>query len=172
MARGAPSDQVLGAVAEEVGRLLAVEYVALSRYESDRTLTYVASWSASGKPFPPIGTRVIIGGRNVSSLVFDTGRAARIDNYADASGPFASAIREEGVRSAVGTPIVVEGRVWGVIGVGSVRSAPLPEDAEGRSIGASRPQEQHAGRTYCLATSATGAPALSALRRVTKMSKT
>jgi GAF domain-containing protein len=132
VAGGAPSEEVFAAVTEEVGRLLPVDFAALSRYESDRTLTYVAAWSGSGKPFPPVGTRVIIEGNNVSSLVFETGRPARIDSYADASGPLAGAIREEGVRSAVGTPIVVDGRVGGVMGVGSVLELPLPGDTEAR----------------------------------------
>jgi signal transduction histidine kinase len=73
---------------------------------------------------------VILGGENVSSLVFETGRPARIDRYADASGPLAVAIREEGVRSAVGTPIIVEGRPWGVMAVGSILEQPLPPDTE------------------------------------------
>jgi GAF domain-containing protein len=132
VAGGAPSEEVFAAVTEEVGRLLPVDYAALSRYESDRTLTYVAAWSGTGKPFPPISTRVLIGGNNVSSLVFETGRPARIDTYGDASGPLAVGIREQGVGSAVGTPIIVEGRVWGVMGVGSVLERPLPEDTEAR----------------------------------------
>jgi signal transduction histidine kinase/putative methionine-R-sulfoxide reductase with GAF domain len=132
VAGGAPPEEVFAAVTEAVGRLLAVDYAALSRYESDRTLTYLAAWTGTGKPFPPVGTRVIIGGNNVSSLVFETRRPARIDSYADASGPLAVAIREAGVRSAVGTPIIVEGRVWGVIGVGSVFELPLPGDTEAR----------------------------------------
>ena len=134
VAGGAPSEGVFAAVTEEVGRLLPIDYAALSRFESDRTLTYVAAWSATGKPFPPVGTLAIIEGNNVNSLVFETGRPARIDTYADASGPLADAIREEGVRSAVGTPIIVEGRVWGVIGVGSVLEMPLPVDTEARLV--------------------------------------
>jgi GAF domain-containing protein len=132
IARGAPSEEVFAAVTKEVGRLLPVDYAALSRYESDRSLTYVGAWSATGEPFPPVGTRVLIEGNNVSSLVFETRRPARIDSYADASGPLAGAIREEGVRSAVGTPIIVDGRVWGVIGVGSLLEQPLPANTEAR----------------------------------------
>jgi signal transduction histidine kinase len=65
--------------------------------------------------------------------VHQTGRAARIDSYADASGPFATQAREHGIRSAVATPIMVEGRLWGVLGVGSTTTAqPLPPDAQAR----------------------------------------
>jgi GAF domain-containing protein len=132
VAGGAPSEKVFAAATEEVGRLLPVDYASMSRFESDRTLAYLAAWSRTGTPCPPIGTRVSIGGNNVTSLVYETRRPARIDRYADASGPLAAAIREEGVRSAVGAPIIVEGRVWGAIGVGSVPGLPLPEDTEAR----------------------------------------
>jgi GAF domain-containing protein len=38
------------------------------------------------------------------------------------------------VRSGVGTPVIVEGRLWGVIGAGSTREEPLPPDAEARLV--------------------------------------
>ena len=52
-------------------------------------------------------------------LVFQTGRAARIDDFADAADPTAQAAREFGLRAVVGVPISVEGRLWGVMIVGS-----------------------------------------------------
>jgi signal transduction histidine kinase len=64
--------------------------------------------------------------------VLETGHSARIDNYADATGPLADDIREQGVRSAVGTPIVVEGRLWGLMAAASSQEPPLPPDTEAR----------------------------------------
>ena len=52
--------------------------------------------------------------------------------YADASGPVNVIAREVDLRSAVGTPIFVEGRLWGMIGVGSSQEQPLPHAAEAR----------------------------------------
>ena len=40
--------------------------------------------------------------------------------------------REAGIRSAVGAPIVVEGRLWGVMAAGSSQEQPLPPDTEAR----------------------------------------
>jgi GAF domain-containing protein len=54
-----------------------------------------------------------LGGRNVTSLVFRTGRAARIDDYADATGVAAALARERDIGSIVGVPISVAGRLWG-----------------------------------------------------------
>jgi signal transduction histidine kinase len=64
--------------------------------------------------------------------VFRTGRPARIDDYADTSGQVVDVVREWGVRSSVGVPIKVEGRLWGVMVVSSTRGQPLPGDTEAR----------------------------------------
>jgi signal transduction histidine kinase len=98
------------------------------RYESDGTVTFVAS---AGERFP-VGSSWPLGETNLATLVFETGRPARIDNYADATGPLAEDIREAGVRSAVGTPIIVEGRLWGLMAAGSSQDQPLPPDTEAR----------------------------------------
>jgi hypothetical protein len=60
-----------------------------------------------------VGLRMDFGGRNVHTLVFQTGRPERIDDYAGASGDAADAERDSGFRSAVGVPISVEDRLWG-----------------------------------------------------------
>ena len=129
VARGAAPEEVFAAVLEEVGRLLSVEYVHMGRYEPDDTLTVVASWG-NARPVP--WRRTTLGGKNLGTIVFETGRPARIDSYADASGPIGVAAREAGVRSAVGTPIIVEGRLWGVMVAGSRGEQALPADAEAR----------------------------------------
>jgi GAF domain-containing protein len=43
-----------------------------------------------------------------------------------------AAIREAGIRSAVATPVIVQGRLWGVIPAGSILEQPLPPDTEAR----------------------------------------
>ena len=71
--------EVLRAAKEEVARLLHVEFAGLGRYESDGMLTFVASWGRA-VDFVPVGSRWNIGGRDISTLVFETGRPARIDS--------------------------------------------------------------------------------------------
>ena len=112
VARGTSPEEVYAAVTEEAGRVLDVESASLGRYEPDGAFTVVA-WSGSGELFPPVGSRWSLGGKNVSSLVFETGRPARIDSFADASGPLGVTARDDGVGSGVGTPVIVEGRLWG-----------------------------------------------------------
>jgi GAF domain-containing protein len=112
VARGVPAEQVFVAVVEEVRRLLGAKYASLGRYETGATVTFVA-WSGSGDLKPPVGSRLVLGGTNVSTLVFQTGRPARLDSYADASGPLGVAAREDEAGSGAATPVIVEGRVWG-----------------------------------------------------------
>lgn len=134
VAQGVPPEEVFAAVAEEVGRLLSVDLVGMARYDPDATLTYVASWGRAVDYFP-VGSRWPLVGRSVGTTVFETGRPVRVDSYADsASGPLGVvSSREMGMRSAVGTPIIVEGRLWGTIGAGSTLEK-LPPDAEARLV--------------------------------------
>jgi signal transduction histidine kinase len=96
----------------------------------------VGAWGDAGNAVPfPVGTRVQLGGRNVVSLVVQTGLPARIEDYADASGPVAESAQSWGLRSALGVPISVEGRLWGVISVGSTSEELLPAGTEARLAG-------------------------------------
>jgi signal transduction histidine kinase len=132
VARGAAPEEVFAAVAEEVGQLFPVDLATMCRYDSDRTLTFVASWGSVGKRFP-VGSQGVLGGRNIGTLVFETSLPGRIDHYAErASGEQGARVRQAGVRSAVGTPIIVDGRLWGVISAASSLAQPLPPDTEGR----------------------------------------
>ena len=131
VAGGTPPEDLFAAVTEEVGQLLGVEYTYMGRYEPDGTLAFVASWGKAGKPFQA-GSRGSLGGNNLVTIVFETARSARIDNLAAATGPLGIAALESGVRSAVGTPILVEGGLWGVVIAGSTWEEPLPPDTEAR----------------------------------------
>ena len=132
VARGLPEEELFAAVTEEVGRVLLVDVAALSRYESDQTLTNLALWDATGATFAGASKRHPLGGQNTSTLVFKTGRPARIDAYPGASDSLATVISGVGVRSSVGAPISVEGRLWGVIHAASTGEQPLPADTEAR----------------------------------------
>jgi signal transduction histidine kinase len=131
VAREPSPEDVFAAVAEEVGRLLRVENTLEYRFEADGAATVVAIW---GEPDVgvPIGTRVTLEGESVAARVHRTGRPARFDNYTNASGAIAARARSVGVRSAVGTPIVVEGRLWGAMVALSRQAKPLPTEAASR----------------------------------------
>jgi GAF domain-containing protein len=131
VARATPPEEVFAAVAEEVGRLFRVELATLTRYEPARTAVIVTTWGPADISLT-VGVRWHLEGHNITTLVFETGRPARIDRYAGNSSGTPAAPRETGIRSAVGTPVIVEGHLWGLISIGSHREQPLPPDTEAR----------------------------------------
>jgi signal transduction histidine kinase len=55
-----------------------------------------------------------------------------VESFAGATGPIAREAQSLGIRSSVGCPIVVAGRIWGVIAASTTRAAPFPPDTETR----------------------------------------
>ncbi len=115
VARGAPPPEVFDAVAAEVAGLLESDFSLVGRYEADATLTHLASHPV--ELLSQLGSRTILDGDDLASVVQRSGRPTSI-NYDDAPGPVAALARELGVRCAVGAPILVEDRTWGVMAAG------------------------------------------------------
>jgi PAS domain S-box-containing protein len=132
VARGAPPEELFAAVAEEAGQLLDADFAGVSRYTSDGAIVVVATWSRAGGFIRPVGSRLRLGGENISTIVYETGRPARVDSYSDASGEIGDASRDTGFGSAVGTPIIVEGRLWGLVAAISGEEQSLLPDTEER----------------------------------------
>jgi signal transduction histidine kinase len=131
VAERAPPTDVFEAVVAEVGRLVPTDAAALTRYEADGTVTVIGGWSTSSG-YIPIGTRHPPGAGTLAVQILETGRPARLDGYLDASGPLVDIVRGMGWRSSVGAPLIVEGRLWGVLGVGSTTDRLLPATTERR----------------------------------------
>jgi signal transduction histidine kinase len=131
VARQTSPAEVFATVTEEVGRLLTIDITTMLRYETDGTAKVVAAWSESGRHIP-LGTRVRLDGENVAATVLRTGRPARIDDLASCSGSLADALRDLGVRSSAGSPITVDGRLWGVMVAASLSTEPIPAGTESR----------------------------------------
>jgi signal transduction histidine kinase len=103
-------------------------------------VTVVATWAAEGEhggahPLVP-GPWPLEGG-DLASTISRTGRPVRIDDYHGVPGRIAAFVREElGIGSSVGSPILVEGRLWGALFVHAKQTArPLPLDTESRLTG-------------------------------------
>jgi len=130
VARGASPQDLFEAVAEEAGRLFPIGSATMGRYEPDGSVTTVASWSSAEVAFPT-GGRWPTEGTNVAWMVLQTGQAARLDDFSAATDPIGVTARESGIKSAVGSPIVVEGHLWGVMTATSTEG-PMPPGTEGR----------------------------------------
>jgi signal transduction histidine kinase len=74
---------------------------------------------------------------DLASTIARTNRPVRIDDYHGVPGRIAAFVRDElGIRSSLGSPIIVEGRLWGALFVHSKRTdQPLTPDAESRLTG-------------------------------------
>jgi signal transduction histidine kinase len=131
VAQGASPSEVFDAVTFEAGGLLGADLARLLRYEADGTATVVAVHGAQDMGVP-VGGRLTLEGDSVTGAVLRTGRAARLDRLEDVPGPIPAQLRELGVRSAVGAPIVVEGRLWGALVGAWMREEPLPAETEAR----------------------------------------
>ncbi|MFI1993069.1 GAF domain-containing protein [Actinoplanes sp. NPDC020271] len=129
IAQGVAPDVVFGAVTKEVLQHLGGGTARLIRFEPDGTATLLANEGTSGP-------HVVAGGRwegypprGLTAAIQQTGKPSRVDDYHDVPG--GAMFLNEGLLSAVGVPIHVSGRLWGMIAVGS-ESRRLPVDSESR----------------------------------------
>jgi signal transduction histidine kinase len=129
VARGEPPEVVFAAATREALRHFGNGTARMIRYEPGGTATLLANEGTTGphvrvgktwEGYPPAG---------LTATVLRTGRAVRVDDYRGIPG--GEPYLREGLRSAVGMPIHVNGRLWGMIAVGS-GEGPLPPDTEQR----------------------------------------
>ena len=153
------ADLIFAAVAEEAGRLLRADMGAVAKFGPAGFFTVLAVWTKPGTDFPfPVGEQLPLEEGSLSARVLRSGRPSRLDTYDAAAGRLAHIRDRFGLRSMIGTPIMVGGRVWGLVTVGviSSRSEALPAGSEQRL----------ADFTELLATAISNAQARSELARL------
>jgi signal transduction histidine kinase len=129
IARGAAPEAVFAAATKEALRHFGSGTARMIRYELDGTATLLANEGAMG-PHVQVGERWEgYPATGLTATVLRTGRPARVDDYTDIPG--GEPYLREGLRSAVAMPIHVNGRLWGMVAVGS-GEGPLPPDTEQR----------------------------------------
>ena len=132
VAQAVPTSELFEAVTREVGLRCDADLARMERFEPDHTVTALAAWSRSGEAQLAVGTRFELEGASIAAQVYETGRPARVDTFAGASGPIAEEAQALGIRSSVGCPIVAGGRTWGVIAASTRRATPFPPYTESR----------------------------------------
>jgi len=130
VAQEAPLETVFAKVADEVARTLGDVDSALWRDDGDGSVTAVAVRGPSLGPGVSVGTRLSLDGGSVIAVVLREGRPHRIDDYSPLAGTIADRASELGMRSAVGCPIVVGSRTWGVMTVARYVAEPFAPDTE------------------------------------------
>jgi PAS domain S-box-containing protein len=130
VAGGAASTEVFTAVAREVATVLELGAVWIGRYDDDSAVTIVGAWSDRDES--RTGMRWRLDGPGVATQVMETGRPALVADYASVGGPRARAARARGIHAGAGAPIIVDGRIWGVMGTAAWDGEPLPDDVPER----------------------------------------
>ncbi len=133
VARGIDPAEVFSAVAEEIRRLLDADHAGIGRFEPDGTAVVVVGGVGDDPITLPAGTRVELRDYLPPAAVWRTGRPARVDQdqWSGVPDPVADGLRTLGIRSVVASPIIVEGRLWGVVTVLTTRR-PFPPDTADR----------------------------------------
>ena len=131
VARGAEARDVFDAVCVETGRLVGATSVNLDRFTADRLNLTLAGWSLRDTHVPT-GTLLPLEGDTINVQVQRTGAPGRFESYDRAAGELAEVIRQRGIRSEVGAPVIVKGHVWGALIAGWDTPEPPPDGAEYR----------------------------------------
>jgi len=131
VARGAPSTEVFGAVAQEIAQVLDLLNAAVVRFDDEgATVTVLAVHGDLPDGFQP-GSRWPLDGQSMSAQVLRTGRPARVDDYTVLEGSLAAEANRTGFLKVVGAPIIVYYLVWWLISTSSPDER-LPDDLEDR----------------------------------------
>jgi signal transduction histidine kinase len=133
VARGAESDAVFAAVCEETGKLMGTSSVNLARFTQDGCSQTVAGWSRDGTHVPK-GVRVPMEGESINVIVNRERAPGRVEDYEQVTGELAAMLRDLGVRTEVGAPVIVDGEGWGAL-IAGLRDGRFPEGSEQRVAG-------------------------------------
>jgi signal transduction histidine kinase len=130
VAEGAEPARIFETVTREVGLLSGADLARLERYESDTTVTAIAAWSRDQGPELATGRRFELRGPSIAAGVLEQLGPVRVDSFVGAGGAIAEEAQAVGIRSSVGCPVLVEGRLWGVIAASSKREGAFAPQTE------------------------------------------
>ena len=125
-------ERIFDLVSEEAGRVLEAHSANLLRFEDASASVIVGCWGKPGVPAGPIGQRFPAVPGSIAERVFSTGRPSRLERDEVKDPHFAEYLRRTHVYSVVGAPIIVTGRLWGVISARLTPPHVFPPGAEVR----------------------------------------
>jgi signal transduction histidine kinase len=132
VAREPSPSEVFAAVTQEAGVLLGAQRSTLLRVLSPQWAEVVASWSDGTAPPVPVGHRGALDGRGILGQMLRTARPVRIEDFDEVGGTVAALMRDLGIRSGAGGPIILGARVWGALSAVWPAGALMPAGAEDR----------------------------------------
>ena len=130
VAEGAEPARIFETVTREIGELSGADLAWMERYESATEVTAIAAWSRDPAATMATGRRFKLDGPSMAASVLGAGATARIDRFVGGDGEIAAEAQALGIRSSVGCPVLVEGRLWGVIAAFSKHEGAFPAETE------------------------------------------
>jgi signal transduction histidine kinase len=130
VARDVPPDELLESVAREVTAVLRSDSTGVLRYEPDRTVSVLATWSPSGDA--PAKARFELPAGGVVDRVLSTGRPASTDLRNNLEPDVAAIHGNQGAEATLAAPIFVAGRLWGVMVTAWAQRGPRAKGLEAR----------------------------------------
>ncbi|MFL6163550.1 MAG: GAF domain-containing protein [Jatrophihabitantaceae bacterium] len=135
VASGGQPAEVFTAVADELGHLIGAEATFVSRVdhpsgEREGYLTVVGSYGRVSDRVP-VGFQLKLLPDMVQAAALRTGRPTRVNGQQLMNGPHGAWVATLGMRAGVATPIVVQGRRWGVT-VAATSQEDFPVGTESR----------------------------------------
>jgi signal transduction histidine kinase len=85
---------------------------------------------AGGDTSFTVGSRWPVEADGLAGMILASGRPARKDDYSTVPGPVGAAVRNDGMASMVGVPIVADGRIWGFMVAGGGPGEAIPAGTE------------------------------------------
>jgi signal transduction histidine kinase len=133
VASGPSEADLVAAVTSEIAQLFGADTASTLRWDGD-TIRIIGSWTATPRRQTLTGRDFAVGGDTIATRVIETGAPARVESAGEFETDFARARWAElGLEASIGAPIVVDGRVWGVVMTSrTTRDHPFPPRAEQR----------------------------------------
>jgi signal transduction histidine kinase len=132
VAGGVSPDECFAAVAEEMANCLGVDKAEVFRYEDDGAAVAVACQVISGIAHLAVGEPIASDDHKIATELLRSGFASITGRGVSTPVAVRERLRDLGVGSLAGAPIVVDGRLWGMAVVGSNESTTLPLDTKDR----------------------------------------
>jgi signal transduction histidine kinase len=131
VAAGASEVDLVTAVTYEIAQLFDADSATTVRWEGD-TVRVIGEWMAEGARPSVLGRVFPYGGDTITPRIVQSGAPARIESAEDLRTDFGRERWEElGLQASIGAPIVVDGRVWGVVTASrTTPDDPFPPGAE------------------------------------------
>ena len=129
VAEARPPEAVFDLVAREVAGLFGVEAGGVARFAAGDNAVLVGSWASVDAMRLETGSTFPTSDDSLSGRVRREGRTVREEAAADEGRHGAGHVAR---RSALATPVWVDGELWGTVGALSCRPGGLPPEAEAR----------------------------------------